>query len=234
MKGRDRVIFWDFHGTLASSPRLWSGSMKAVLDENEPDNDVTLDALAMFVNGSYTWDLPDRSYADLVNPRKWWAYHEELFEKAYVGNGLPPEKARKYALMVRDQIIRPERYELFDDTIIALQASKDAGNINYILSNHIPELPMIATSLGLSDLVDECFTSAIIGFVKPNENAFKEALRMTGNPENAWMIGDDLKADVLGATQANLNCILVHSTRGDHTGFYSKDLIGVLDILYTN
>jgi putative hydrolase of the HAD superfamily len=226
-----KVIFWDFHGTLAYSPRLWSGSMKAVLDENEPDNGISVDDLAAYADGTYTWDFPDLSYTDLTDPDRWWALHEGIFERAYLENGIAPHKARAYSRMVRHQIVRPERYRLYDDTIAALRACRDAGYVNHILSNHIPELPSIASSLGLSDLIGECISSANIGYVKPNPNAFRLALIIAGEPEDAWMVGDSLKADALGATRANLRSILVRSPRGDFEGNYSGDLKGVLEII---
>ncbi|KAI6187018.1 Valyl-tRNA synthetase [Aphelenchoides besseyi] len=64
--------------------------------------------------------------------------------------------------------------------------------------------------------------SHIVG--KPSTNFFNEALdqlkQETGvnlSPENTWMIGDDVKDDVLGAIRSKMNAILVK------TGKYRKD-----------
>ncbi|HBR01450.1 MAG TPA: HAD family hydrolase, partial [Ruminiclostridium sp.] len=86
---------------------------------------------------------------------------------------------------------------------------KENGYRNIILSNHIPELPEIAESLGLMELVEICITSAKVGFEKPNPQIFRYALELTGHPEELWMVGDNIVADVGGAEAVGMKAILV-------------------------
>ena len=80
-----------------------------------------------------------------------------------------------------------------------------------ILSNHVPELPSLVHGLGLSPLIHRVVNSAETGFEKPHTGAFQAALTSLDNPEEVWMIGDSMNADILGAESVGLRAILVRS-----------------------
>lgn len=52
---RDRVVLWDFDGTLAYRPDLWSGCLLELLDEELPDHQVTLDDLRPHLRDGFPW-----------------------------------------------------------------------------------------------------------------------------------------------------------------------------------
>lgn len=78
-----------------------------------------------------------------------------------------------------------------------------------MLSNHVPELEPIILSLGLGPHLERIFNSALIGYEKPNPEAFRHALAGCGSPARAWMVGDNIEADVHGAESVGLPAILV-------------------------
>ena len=99
--------------------------------------------------------------------------------------------------------------------------------MNVILSNHVPELPDIVRKLGFSNVIDKCFTSALIGYEKPNLMAFQYVLDDLNYPDICVMVGDNIKADIEGASAAGLIPILLHTPTQDKTINYCKSIIEV-------
>ena len=73
-----------------------------------------------------------------------------------------------------------------------------------ILSNHVPELRSIVDGVGLGSLIDQVYTSAVTGYEKPNPESYRIALG-SDPPEECFMVGDNVDADVLGA-ERKLGC----------------------------
>ncbi|MEU0690116.1 HAD family hydrolase [Streptomyces uncialis] len=93
--------------------------------------------------------------------------------------------------------------ELFPDTVPALAALRQRGFALYGLTNSlgssVPETPPPA----LHDLLDDVFHSADIGAVKPEREAFAHVERVSGlTPRELLLVGDSLRADVVGAASA--------------------------------
>lgn len=78
-----------------------------------------------------------------------------------------------------------------------------------ILSNHVPELASIVRALGIDQYLDAVISSAFVGYEKPHPAAYAAAMDIAGSPLRAWMIGDSLEADALGADRVGLAAILV-------------------------
>jgi HAD superfamily hydrolase (TIGR01549 family) len=58
---------------------------------------------------------------------------------------------------------------------------------------------------GLAKLVDRVVISEEVGVVKPDPRIFAIALDGLADPADAWMVGDNLEADILGAARAGLS-----------------------------
>ena len=99
------------------------------------------------------------------------------------------------------------------------------------MSNNIPELPEIAESIGLMEHVDICISSANVGFEKPHARIFRHAIELAGNPQEAWMVGDNLKADVRGAEAVGMRAILVRKPASEPVKYFSPDLKGIIKLL---
>jgi putative hydrolase of the HAD superfamily len=101
---------------------------------------------------------------------------------------------------------------LFDDTVPTLARLSQAGWTHAILSNHVPELRQIVAGLGLEDLVAVAVAvvscSAETGYEKPHAQAFAPVLNRF-SPDEAWMVGDNVVADVLGAEAVGIPAVLV-------------------------
>ena len=94
-----------------------------------------------------------------------------------------------------------------------------------ILSNHVPELPALVAALGLDDLVESIFTSAVIGYDKPHPEAFRHALRASGDPASRWMVGDNPVADVAGAEALGIPAVLIRTAGGEPDALAAAQLV---------
>ena len=121
-------------------------------------------------------------------------------------------------------------WELFEDTIPVLSVLQEKGWRHVIISNHVPELGLIAKHLGLDRLIEEVYNSAEIGYEKPHPEIYNRALAKYGHADKLWMIGDNILADVLGAEQVGIKAILVRraDTRAKHQ---FEDLYGVQEFV---
>ncbi|HCJ58219.1 HAD family hydrolase [Lutispora sp.] len=93
----------------------------------------------------------------------WWIHAQKIFIAIYKKLNIPESKAIFYAEKVRYEIIKPDEYILYDDTIEMLDFFKSEGYANIILSNHIPELHDIVEKLGLINCIEDCISSESVG-----------------------------------------------------------------------
>jgi putative hydrolase of the HAD superfamily len=229
----NKVIFWDFDGTLVPFTS-WRSAVIDVLNESDPGHSVDPEHIRPFLRDGFPWHKPEEPHHHLSHPDKWWQALEPVFIRCYQGVGYSGERAAALAGQVRKQMTKPQRYTLYEDTIPVLAALKEKDWRHVILSNHMPELPDIVRALGLSPYIDFCITSADTGYEKPNLRAFRNALSIVGNPETAWMVGDNIVSDIKGAEAAGIPAILVHASPAEEAKYHAIDLVGVLKIIIEN
>ena len=95
----------------------------------------------------------------------------------------------------------PHQTHLMDGALDVLAALKARGHGIHILTNGFKEVQHIKVeNSGIGAHVDAVWTSDELGALKPLPACFEGALNGAGGrPEDAWMIGDDHTADVVGA-----------------------------------
>ena len=178
----------------------------------------------------YPWHTPEIPHPELDSPAKWWDRVGDVISQAYVAFGCSRSMADELAAEVRERYIDPAGFVVYDDSVPTLRELTRRGWSHFILSNHVPELPEIVAALGLRPYFEEVITSASVYYEKPNPEIFRLALEMAGNPAAAWMVGDNIVADVMGAEAAGIRAILVRH-RDDRAKRYSPDLAGVIEIV---
>jgi putative hydrolase of the HAD superfamily len=225
------TVFWDFDGTLVTMPGLYRSVLIDVLNENEPEHHIDSEKFKPHLKAGFPWHEPEKSHIHLNINEAWWENLEKVFALAYQSVGFNVKRSQKLATQVRKYIVEPRRYVVYEDTISALKRVREKGWRQGILSNNIPELPDIVKALGLSEYLDFCITSASIGYEKPNPEAFRIALSLTGNPEKVWMIGDNYLADVKGAEAVGISAILVRTVKNHDTQYYASDLNEAINII---
>lgn len=225
-----KVIFWDFDGTLAYSDHLWSNSIYDALKIRMSDTTVTFEEIRYMTRGIYTWDTPFEDYSHITGERWWQCLQNRLCEKLQAIS-VPPEIARSASLSIRQEILKPEKYHLYDDALIILEHCGRLGYQNYLLSNNYPELEDTAHKLGLAEWLDGCFVSALIGYDKPRREIFEYALAQTGHPGIRFMVGDNRTADVIGSGQAGMKTIFVHNGDCPNADYSCSTLLEIKNIL---
>jgi len=99
------------------------------------------------------------------------------------------------------------------------------------LSNHVPELPAIIESLGLTDYFCAIFNSAETGIEKPNPKAYQQVIdQLKIDPKESWMIGDNVVADVLTPQSLGIRAILVRK-EDPRVGRCCPTLVDTLNLL---
>jgi putative hydrolase of the HAD superfamily len=226
----DRVVMWDFDGTLAWRDGLWSGCILEVLDEHEPGHGATVQDIRARLSGGFPWHRHETPHPELAEADAWWQALTPLIAGAIAGCGVAETRARELSPAVRERFVDGTRvWRLFDDTCAALEATAEAGWRNVIVSNHVPELSGLARQLGLDGLVREIFSSAGTGYEKPHPEAFRAALSACGEPSERWMVGDNPRADVAGAEALGIPAILIR-TEGEATR-RAPDAIGAAELI---
>jgi putative hydrolase of the HAD superfamily len=212
----DGVVMWDFEGTLAMRPGLWSSCILEVLDEHVPGHAVSRDEVRAAIRDGFPWHRADQPHPELCEPDAWWAALDPMLGGAFSLSGIDEDRHLDLIRAFRARFVDAGvGWEVFPDTRPALAATSDAGWRNVILSNHVPELATLVDALGLADLVEDIFSSALIGYDKPHPEAFRHALRECGDPARRWMVGDNPVADVAGAEALGIPAVLIRTEGGE-------------------
>lgn len=206
------VVLWDFDGTLAWRPGLWSGCVIELLDEDEPGHAGTAQLVRELMRGAYPWNRHEEPHTHLADADAWWEALRPFLVRAIAGCGVPQQRAQELSGKVRERFVDASRgWQLFADSRAALERTRAAGWRNVILSNHVPELGDLVEQLGLADLLEDVHSSAVSGYEKPNPRAFELALAAAGDPAERWMVGDNPHADVAGAEALGVPAILIRT-----------------------
>lgn len=227
--GEPKNILWDFDGTLAHRPGMWSGALASVLAAHGLSH-IGSAHLVPYLQTGFPWHSPEVTHQHLSSPEAWWAAMERIFVAAYTAVGVPATAAAELAGAVRHIYLAPDSWVVYDDTCPVLKILQQHGWRHIILSNHVPELPQLVDRLGLASFFDDILTSAALGYEKPHPEAFRIAVERTGKPEHTWVIGDSIITDVLGAEKYGLKAVLVRHT-DERARYHCPDLRDVEAIL---
>jgi putative hydrolase of the HAD superfamily len=212
----DRLALWDFDGTLAFRPGLWCGCVMEVLEAHNPEHGILLDQVSAGLRDGFPWHRADDPHPYPGDAERWWEAVETLISDALTRAGVEHAECAELAHAVRARFIDPTvGWRLFDDAVPALTALTDAGWTNAIISNHVPELADLVLGVGLQAHVDRVFTSALVGFDKPNPAFFHHVVRTYDDPREVWMVGDNPVADIAGAEAVGHQAILVRTSATD-------------------
>jgi putative hydrolase of the HAD superfamily len=227
----NRVILWDFDGTLAYRPGTWSGCLIHALDTVEPEHARRPEDFSPWLQSGFPWHAPERPHPELSDGDAWWGVVEGVLAQAYREAGYSRERAAYLAHLAHLHYVDPLDWRLFDDSLPVLTYLHGTGWRHVILSNHVPELPAIVQGLGLAGVVDRVITSAATGYEKPHPAAFAPALDVAGRSGEIWMIGDNPDADIRGAEAAGIPGILVRATTAHRGLRHAFDLWGAVSLI---
>ncbi len=211
-----RVVFFDFHDTLAR----YEPHHLVLYEWAAAEHGVTLDRSAFDGTARQSWI--DEAWAEWRTPlgidhsagsTDAATYRElrvALNRRRIAAAGGEGDAAEPIARRIAELESDPRHFGLFDDTLPALSALRDRGLRSFIVSNHIWELPEVASGLGLDELVEAVLTSARVGYRKPHPAIYAEALRVAGvAASEALFVGDSWSHDVEGPRAAGMEALLI-------------------------
>jgi putative hydrolase of the HAD superfamily len=223
-----RLLIWDFDGTLAHrrGETGWGLLLAEALDAADPGHGHSADTFRPHLREGFPWHRPEVAHPGLCDAEAWWASVRPVLSRAYEAAGYEAERALELADAARRLYVDPSvGWSLFDDTLPTLERLSREGWTHAILSNHVPELRRIASALRLDEHVAHVSCSAETGYEKPHAQAYASVLEAL-RPHEAWMVGDNVVADVLGAEEAGIPAVLVR--RPDpRAARYADSLAGV-------
>lgn len=210
----DKFLIWDFDGTLAHRPGQWSGTVHAVLQRAGLDNGIDREAVRPFCNAGFPWHTPERVREPGQSADDWWRELVPVLARAFTClAGVSDELATQLAWEVRRTYLDASAWVVFEDVVPTLNQLTALQWRHIVLSNHVPELPVMMEQLGLSAHFQAVHTSAATGVEKPNAAAFRRVLATLPPDAKVWMVGDNPVADAEGAEAAGIPAILVrHDT----------------------
>lgn len=230
--GNKPVLFWDFHGTLSLPDVVWFDAAMEAVAAHTPHRSLTLELLMEHFSGTCLpwYSVPSRDTRHLTAPGAWWAHSENEFVKMFVKCGFTRQEAELLAPALREKVLQPHRYRLYPDAIPALEALKARGYRSFVLSNNYPELAAITGALGLDEVLEGVLVSGEIGYDKPRPEIFAAARAAAGQPDAAWMIGDNPQDDIAGGNAAGFTTVAVHGVEAP-AAHLVNELSEILDLL---
>ncbi len=226
-----KTLIWDFDGTLAYREGMWTAALIDVL-RRHGFCEINHADVRPFTNIGFTWNSPDTPLAEIFGEMTWWEYYEKLFENIFIMLRVKHDIAEKMSKEVKKEYLRIEKWHVFDDVVLTLNALQKNGYKNIILSNHIPELVELVTKLKLADYFSHIFSSGNIGYEKPNKAIFQYAVKNARlDCEKCIMIGDNYGADVAGALRCGIKAIWVRAENNKEYKWHAKDLNDLSEVL---
>ena len=219
---RIRCILFDLGST------LWTSKDKtALLNMEHTSNQKAMQILRSFANDKELSSMESKSLGTLLRR----TIEQQIRFETRQNPGYEPdfvlvtmEVLRQLGISKVDRTLGEDIYEalrirnfesrlLFDDTLSTLADLNQRGFILGVVTNrHYGGRPFYEDlqTMGLLDYFeyDHMAISADLGIRKPNPAIFMHALnRLNVPPEEAAMVGDSLKADILGAKMLNILAI---------------------------
>jgi len=207
-----RAILFDFGGTLMYGRRNWTPVVAKA--DDELTNYLRSQGMNISIN-TFSTEFRRRldeyfkqREKDLLETTYTFVLRELLRDKGY--DDVPSDILR--GALDALFMITQENWTLEEDAIPTLELLKENGYNLGIVSNagDDTDVQKLAQCFGITKYFDFILTSAACSYRKPHPRIFELALsNWYCLPEEAVMVGDNLDADIRGATEAGLYCIWI-------------------------
>ena len=199
-------VFFDLDRTLWDFDKNSESALRIIYDELKLDN----------YSASFEQFL--KVYRD-VNARFWKDYGDGKIDKLQLRNGRFTDTLKEFKItdegmgkIMGDRYLQISPYQthLFPSTKEVLTELKNGNYRLHIITNGFKEVQFIKLeNSGILQFFDDVLCSEEIGQTKPHPLVFQGALNRTkAKADQSIMIGDDFKADVIGAENAGIRGVL--------------------------
>ena len=198
-------LFFDLDRTLWDFESNSKAALKVIF------NDLKMNSKKIDFNQFYNTYL-------IINSDLWKAYRDNQISKSELRIKRFRDTLIKLQINEKELAIEwsrlyitlsPFQKKLFPNVINALSELKKQGYGMHIITNGFKEVQGIKLEKsGLIKYFDEVICSEEIGFLKPAKEIFSYSLTKSGALlNNSMMIGDDYKADILGAQNFGMKAL---------------------------
>ncbi len=217
-----------YKSTMASTYRVVLFDLDGTLRESEPH---FMDALHTFlldmgihVDG-FQWRLTERwvhqywaQSPELVSDietygsdQVWSRFIARLMTQA--GHPPQPDEVERFGALVREHY--QPRSRLVHGTIETLSTLQECGVRLGVLSNRSYSFDEVLEELGIDSFFDFTLAAGEVGVWKPSPEIFHHALQRGGDiaADEVVYIGDNYFADIVGATAAGIDAVLIDERR---------------------
>lgn len=223
----DKVLFWDFDGTLSHPNRSFSTALPAAFAHAGCSWDKADDG---FLDTFYSWKTPHIAYPDRLG-EGWWVIHFDKIRALCQTKSLSQSQIQSICDDFRARLIHPANYRLYEDTLSTLKTCMAQGYRNFLITNNYPEILDNITVLGLAPYFSGCTISSHIGYEKPRPEFFDHARALAGQIRQGFVIGDNPQADILGGKAAGFSTIAVHACTQSAADHYCPTLSQIPTLL---
>jgi len=232
------VVFLDVGDTLIRAHPSWSGVYSSVFGDFgiEASADDLEEALSL---GAPEWDLEGPFEA--TEDASW--QRIRAFDAAVLARLGYPDLPDDLFRAIEQAFAERASWHVFDDVVPAVEALDAAGYRLGVISNWLWGAPELLHTLELARHFEHLVISARVGFNKPAHGIFEHALRvMDVEPHRAVHVGDQHRADVLGARAVGIHPVRIdrrvadvarhhHAGPPDDAAPVITDLFELLDLL---
>jgi putative hydrolase of the HAD superfamily len=153
------------------------------------------------------------SYASDANARAFWTEYYAFALRPVVPD-VSDGEIRSAGEALYDWYADPAQWQPFPETIAALDAARELGLIQGVVSDWGSDLLPILHAHEITERMDFVVASAVVRSSKPHRDIFLYALDRAGiAPQEAIYVGDSYLADVLGSRAVGLHPVLIDRDR---------------------
>jgi putative hydrolase of the HAD superfamily len=225
-----KYLLWDFDNTLAYRDGMWSQTIYDLLQEYGYSS-IKLEDIRPLLTRGFPWHTPEIPHEEFFGGVHWWDYMTLHFSKIINQLGVNETLSPEIAGQIKTKYLDNTKWHLYNDTVPCLERAINTGYENIIVSNHVPELSGLVRDLGISKYFIQVYSSAHLGYEKPNAQIYRKVLDKLEDTSEVTMIGDSYIADIEGAISAGIKAILVRKENTHNYQNYCKSLDEIYNIL---
>jgi putative hydrolase of the HAD superfamily len=210
-----RLLCLDAGFTLLVPRRTLADALSGVLTSDGHEVTEEVMRAAWDESDRYFWDEYHRpgndTWTDDARIDEYWRrYHEIMLGRLGV------DAHREMLDRILASQFASDAWEPFPDVEPMLAAVREIGDVAIgVVSDWGSNLRGIMAELGLDTYLDFVLPSGAVGLAKPSPEFFQLALDEAGvRPDQALMVGDSYRADVLGAWSAGMDAIWLDRREG--------------------
>jgi putative hydrolase of the HAD superfamily len=183
-------------------------------------------------------------YFHLYNDRLWDHFREGKIRKQLLRQERFRMLLNRYKIKDKDLIASVSRYYLntAPTMTVLINGTKDILSYlapkykMYVISNGFYDVQLTkVVNSGISNYISKVFTSDRLGYAKPDKRIYEYAVTsINAHKADCLMIGDDIKNDIIGAQNADIDQVLFNPEGTEHEvkpTYEIKSLSELKDIL---